>query len=106
MLLTAPSSHEPGREPDFLAGRFLRRAEDLVPLHQEYVAIVREVAATHDVVLCDLARGFEALPTEQLSDPLLRDDGIHPTPAGDELIARLLYDCFESANLLSALGVE
>jgi lysophospholipase L1-like esterase len=102
VFLTAPSSHEPGREPAHLAYRWLRRLGDLVPLHQRYVAIVREVAREEGAVLCDLAARFEALPAEDRRERYFRSDGIHPTPAGDARIAEFLQECFEREPELGA----
>ncbi|MEO1367651.1 MAG: SGNH/GDSL hydrolase family protein, partial [Acidobacteriota bacterium] len=44
VLMTAASNHQPGHEPPALAERWLRDLDDLIPLHQSYVSIVREVA--------------------------------------------------------------
>ena len=54
VLVTAPSSHRPGNEPSFLRDEnYLKELDDLIPLHQEYVAIVRELAEEEGVILCD-----------------------------------------------------
>ena len=101
VLLTAPTSHAEGREPAYLTDRWLRRLEDLVPLHQRYVSIVREVAEAEGAVLCDLARDFESFPREQLAGELFLADGIHPTPAGDDEFSKFLLRCFEESAELS-----
>ena len=100
VLITAPSSHQKGREPEYLKQRFLRDLSELVPLHQAYLEKVRLVASENPgAVLCDLARRFAGHPQERLSRVLFKGDGVHPTPAGDRLIAAYLYDCFEAAGL-------
>jgi len=99
VLLTAPSSHEPGREPEMLAERWLRSLKDLIPLHQRYVAVVREVAAAEGAALCDLARRFETVPRRDLVE-LFKQDGIHLTMPGDAVIALELHRCFEREGLL------
>jgi lysophospholipase L1-like esterase len=99
VLLTAPSSHEPGREPEQLEGRWLRKKADLIPLHQRYVAIVREVAAAEGAALCDLARRFEEVPREERGE-LFNGDGIHLTMPGDAVIALELHRCLEREGLL------
>ena len=100
VLITAPSSHEPGHEPEILAPCWVTNLADLVPLHQMYVNIVRSVAEEHDVILCDLAASFAELPQEALRDVYFIHDGIHLTDAGDRLIAEALYDCFLEHDLI------
>ncbi|MEE8507977.1 MAG: SGNH/GDSL hydrolase family protein [Myxococcota bacterium] len=100
VLLTAPTSHEVGREPSYLAVRHLRDLADLVPLHRRYVRIVREVARTEAVPLCDLAARFDALPRPAVRHEYFGGDGIHLTPAGNEKIAEFLTECFETSPTL------
>jgi lysophospholipase L1-like esterase len=102
VLLTAPTSHEPGREPEYLAERYVADLREVVPLHQRYVSIVREAAQEQGAVLCDLAAGFQALPREELRTRLFMSDGIHLEPAGDAKIAELLDACFRDSPELSA----
>ncbi len=102
VLITAPSSHVAGEEPEVLATRWLRDANDLVPLHQSYVEAVRAVARDTDAVLCDAAADFAARPRAELLT-LMQGDGIHLTPAGDRALAELLVDCLDEANLMAAL---
>lgn len=106
VFLTAPTSHERGREPAHLTYRWLRRLGDLVPLHQSYVAIVREVARDEGAVLCDLAAHFEGLPADDVRERYFRRDGIHPTRAGDAKIAEFLQQCFDREPELRAALVE
>ena len=103
VLLTAPSSHEKGKEPQHLAMRCLSDLSDLVPLHQRYVSIVRDVAREENVILCDLAEDFEALPKDEVRNKYFYGDGIHPTPEGNKKIAEFLYRCFKKNNLLEQL---
>ena len=103
VFLTAPSSHEIGREPEKLDTRWLRDLNDLVPLHREYIGVVRRVGARENAVLCDLAARFDALPREQVRTRYFRADGIHPLPAGDQKIAEFLYGCFDAEPRLRAL---
>lgn len=98
VLLTAPTSHRQGKEPPYLRRRWIRVLDDLVPLHRKYVQIVRDVAATQNVALCDLAAGVEDMPLEERIR-MFRIDGIHFTSAGDEKVAELLYQCFETQHL-------
>ncbi|MFT5284170.1 MAG: lysophospholipase L1-like esterase [Planctomycetota bacterium] len=90
VLITAPSSHIEGDEPDYLNQRFIKDISRLVPVHQAYVNAVREVAAEMDVVLCDLAKAFEALPREELLT-YMREDGIHFTPEGGAKVGDVLF---------------
>jgi len=99
VLLTAPSSHVPGWEPKELQGRWLKRLQDLVPLHQSYVGAVRAVAREDGVVLCDLAREFETLPPGPRRAAFLKD-GIHFTRRGAKRAAAFLTDCLESSGVV------
>ena len=76
---------------------------NLIPLHQQYVAIVREVARSEDVLLCDLARVFEAFPRDRLRTKLFATDGIHLQDEGDQVLAVHLYGCFEQYGLLDRI---
>ncbi len=102
VLLTAPTSHQPGSEPPHLAPRWITNLGDLVPLHEQYIEIVRAVAGAHRVALCDLAARFDALSREAVRNDLFQSDGIHLTPEGDRLIARCLFDCFEENGLFDS----
>lgn len=99
VLLTAPTSHERGREPRCLAGRWVTDLDQLVPMHREYVQIVRTVAVAENVILCDLAAEFDGLPREEVGDRLFRNDGIHLTREGDRRIAQFLFECFKEHDL-------
>jgi lysophospholipase L1-like esterase len=101
VLLTAPAAHEPGSEPACLAGRWVTRLSDLIPLHQRYVQIVRDVAEAEGAVLCDVAAEFGKLSDEDRQNRLFREDGIHLQRDGDRLIARLVLECLESNDLLT-----
>ncbi|HEY7216711.1 MAG TPA: GDSL-type esterase/lipase family protein [Thermoanaerobaculia bacterium] len=92
VLITAPSSHERGREPRYLKGVWIHRLQDVVPLHQAYVEAVRSVARDERSALCDLARAFEALPAKQRRGSFLKD-GIHFTRRGAKRAADFLADC-------------
>jgi lysophospholipase L1-like esterase len=102
VLLTAPSSHERGKEPRHLAARWLRDLDELIPLHQRYVAIVRAVAEEKGVVLCDLEAEFARLPREDV-EASFRKDGIHFLEPGSERVAKMLYECFRAHGLLERL---
>lgn len=102
VLLTAPTGLERGREPRYLERRHIDDLADVVPLHLRYAEIVREVAHREGAVLCDLARTFERLdPARRRS--LFQRDGIHLRPAGDEIIAAQLYECFQETGLLKKI---
>ncbi|MBW1713872.1 MAG: hypothetical protein JRJ59_12065, partial [Deltaproteobacteria bacterium] len=103
VLITAPTSHQPGSEPEYLKERYLRSLSDLVPLHQKYLAVVRKVAADQGAVLCDLERRLAELPQDQLKTKYFKGDGIHPTDQGDRLIARYLFECFEKNGLFKLI---
>jgi lysophospholipase L1-like esterase len=98
VLITAPASHERGREPQYLKGIWIHRLRDVVPLHQAYVEAVRSVAREDGAALCDLARDFAALPARQRGASFLKD-GIHFNRRGARRAAGFLADCLESAGL-------
>jgi lysophospholipase L1-like esterase len=91
VFITAPANHIAGHEPAYLALRHLRRLDDLVPLHQAYVAATRRIAGEAGV-LCDAAAAFDSMP----HDRFFRADGIHLTDAGDEQMAKTLSECISS----------
>jgi len=99
VLLTAPTSHQTGSEPARLGERWLRDRRELVPLHRAYVAIVREVAESERVILCDLAAKFDEVPQEQRG-AYFWDDGIHLSWKGTRKVSELLYECFRDAEEL------
>lgn len=99
VLITAGTSHRIGAEPSHLTQRWLRNLDDLVPLHQEYVDRVRQVAAEGHAILCDAAQEFAGLPTDELSE-IFMQDGIHLTARGDERLAEILERCVVEAGLL------
>ena len=99
VLLTAPTSHRSGSEPSRLGERWLRDRRELVPLHQAYVAMVREVAESERTVLCDLAAEFEEVPEERRGEHFW-DDGIHLSWEGTRKVSELLYQCFRRSEEL------
>jgi lysophospholipase L1-like esterase len=103
VLLTAPSSHRSGHEPELLKLRWIENLADLVPLHQSYVNAVREVANEEGLYLCDLATEFQRLPPDELRACFL-PDGIHLTAEGNQKTAEFLYQCFVRDDLVSLLA--
>lgn len=102
LVITAPSNHRPGQEPEELARRWLRNLDELVPLHQSYVQTARDAAEQLDVHVCDLASQVDKLP-EADRDSLFLDDGIHFTAAGSRWVAQALDTCFQRHNLWPVL---
>lgn len=103
MLLTAPSSHEVGKEPAYLKRRHLKDLTQLVPLHQRYVQITRDVAKETGTALCDLATEFEKLPREEVSKKYFNSDGIHLTKKageGYDVLAGMLFECLKAAQFI------
>jgi len=103
VLVTAPSSHERLEDLQrvaFLEERSLRRLEDLIPVHRQYVDIVRDVARTENAVLCDLYEQFNALPAERVVKDYFFGDGIHLHKAGNAMIAHFLFECFKEHDLV------
>ena len=102
VLLTAPSVHQVGQEPTYLAERSLKDLHQLVPLHNAYVQAVREVAAEDHVLLVDLFKLFKELPPPE-QEASFQKDGIHLTEIGDRHIATFLYADFAQNGLLTTL---
>lgn len=100
VLITAPSSHVQGKEPEYLRDRFLSDISQLVPLHTQYNNIVRNVARENGVLLLDLDAEFRQLPVETLRDEYMMFDGIHWRPAGSRAIAESLYRLLQEHQLL------
>ena len=101
ILLTAPTAFRPGRTPDALRGFYISETDDLALLHAEYADVVRSVAEEEDVVFCDLHAHFDRMHPKQAASHFIA--GIHPNPTGDARIARMLYECLETAGELNAL---
>jgi len=99
VLITAPTSHERGHEPEYLKGVWIHRLEDVVPVHQEYVEAVRGVAGQDRAALCDLAAGFAAIPPQHRRALFLKD-GIHLNHRGAERAAAMLAECLEGAGVV------
>ena len=98
VLLTAPTSHERGREPQELRGSIELR--ELVDTHLRYVDVVRKVADEQDVLLCDLYSHFAALPNRA---EYFLDDGIHFTDDGGAVAAKSVFECFQRVGLVDHL---
>jgi lysophospholipase L1-like esterase len=102
VLLTAASNHRVGSEPAHLSPRWIEDLSQLVPVHQRYVEIVREVAGRERAPLCDLEARFASLGDGERT-AFFALDGIHFTKEGDEQLARFLLECFEADAELRAL---
>lgn len=102
ILLTAPSSHRKGKEPRYLTERWLNDLSDLIPLHQQYVQAVRDVAAQYHAPLIDLYAQFNRLPKEE-RDKSFKKDGIHLKREGDEKIAEMIYLYLVQTGLLGRI---
>ena len=98
ILLTAPSAHRKGKEPRYLLKGWLNDLDDLIPLHQQYVQAVRNVASQQQAPLIDLYSEFNRLPQKDL-DKLFKRDGIHLRKKGDEKIAEMIYAYLVSTGL-------
>ncbi len=106
VLLTAPSSHRAGKEPKYLEKRHLKDLNQLVPLHQRYVDVVRKVATETGAPLCDLFTDFTVFSDEDLVKKYFNKDGIHLTKGpgeGYDKLAEFLVRCFEEKKLFSLL---
>jgi lysophospholipase L1-like esterase len=96
VLITAPSNHVAGHEPEYLAKRHVRSLSELVPLHTAYTEATRRVAQQTGAPACDAAAAFAALPPPH--DSYFQKDGIHLTDAGDTVMARVVAGCIAQAR--------
>jgi lysophospholipase L1-like esterase len=109
VLLTAPSSHRVGKEPEYLRKRHMKDLQNLVPLHNEYVGAVRRVASSMNAPLCDLFADFSNIPEEELIKRYFNKDGIHLTKGpgeGYDKLAEFLVGCFEKHGLMQHLAAK
>jgi lysophospholipase L1-like esterase len=102
VLITAPTSHRVGQEPQWLSKRHLPDLNRLVPLHREYVMLTREVAREREAPLCDMAAVYETYSPRELEE-YFWEDGIHLRSEGNRVFADLLFDCLRSHDLLELL---
>ncbi len=92
LMTTTPVSDAFRRE---LQGETRQRQ---LEIHEEYNAVVREVAARHGAYLLDLYSIFAAQePVRQ--DALLSADGVHLTAAGERLVAQSVMRLLEQSGL-------
>ena len=103
LLLTAPSSHKKGEEPDYLAERWLNDLSELVPIHKKYVQVVRDISSKEDVPLIDLFAEFDRLPQEDINK-FFQKDGIHLTEQGNRKIAEFIYNYIVRNDLQNRLA--
>jgi len=96
VFVTAPSNHVAGHEPEYLLKRHVARLSDVIPLHQQYVALTRQAARESGAYLCDAAAAFAEL-SPQLRAEAFRSDGIHFTDSGDARLGEVVSRCVADA---------
>jgi lysophospholipase L1-like esterase len=94
VVITAPSNHVRGQEPEYLKARHVRSLDEVVPLHETYTEATRLAARDNGATLCDAADAFDRAESKRT---LFQRDGIHLTDAGDRLMAELLARCIVDA---------
>lgn len=102
VLVTAPTAHVDGGTLPGPMERWLRRPEDLVPVHRRYAEIVREVARAEGAPLCDLEAAMRR-PAADGAAAWFTADGIHLSPAGAEFVGELLHRDLVRAGLVARL---
>ncbi len=91
-LLTAPSGATEGQVPPYLLEmKFIAEPQKIIPLHQSYNQVVRELAREKRVPLVGLARVFEKRKDEGLFDDPAKEI-IHPNKKGYQLIAQEIFE--------------
>jgi len=96
VLITAPSGHERGKEPEYLSERWIGRLDQLTSLHASYVEATRRAARAAGAVLCDAAREFESLPGPR--SRYFTEDGIHLSAEGDASLADIVASCIAGSS--------
>lgn len=91
ILLTAPLGAVEGQIPPYLLEmKFVRQPDELIPLHQSYNQVVRQVAREEGVPLVDIELTFEERRGEGFFDDPEKEI-IHPNEKGFQLIAQEIY---------------
>ena len=103
VLLTAPTPIERGAEPAYLSERWLHDLDSLVPLHESYVAAVREVGEREGATVCDLHADFLELLQQSPEQAYFMADAIHFEPIGSRVAAGLIYECLRRHGTLDRL---
>jgi len=104
ILLTSPTSHQRGNEPEYLLKeRFVNSVDDVITRHQKYMNIIRHVAENQNVILCDAARFFEQFSKQDLQNTYFNNDGIHETALGFETLGDIVFECCKANNLINLL---
>ncbi|MBM4143051.1 MAG: SGNH/GDSL hydrolase family protein [Lentisphaerae bacterium] len=98
LLITAPRAQ--ALSPVLVDNRQAASVPDAIRLHDEYNAILREVARDEQAAMLDLAALFSAPEAA----PLFADDGIHLQREGRIRLAELLYAALK--DLAAATGHE
>jgi lysophospholipase L1-like esterase len=97
ILLTAPSGAVAGMIPPYLLKmEFVRQPDELIPIHQNYNQVVRQIAREEEgVFLVDIARVFDERRDEGFFDDPAKEI-IHPNEKGYQLIAQKLLEVIRS----------
>lgn len=108
VMVTAPASHEKGKEPKYLKGGWLDNLGELVDLHIAYVNALRETASAEGAPLCDLFAEFDKIPFAERRERYFKVDGIHLTKEGYSLLGQKLYDCLrrDAGAVLDSLPTQ
>jgi lysophospholipase L1-like esterase len=101
VLVTAPTSMRPDSVPEYLAERHIDDLSRVIPLHERYNDIVREVARAEGAVLCDVDADVKALPPDVVERTVFLDDRIHLTDPGSGFVARRVYRCLVESGVIA-----
>lgn len=104
VLITAPSGHTEGQEPEYLKERWLNELSELVPLHRRYAEAVRDVAREQGAVLVDLAAEFDKLPEAVVKQQYFVKDGIHLNTYGNRAAAEIILRVFREEGLMELIS--
>lgn len=94
---TAPHAFDHGIPPYLVQSGEVADASSLIPLHQSYNQIVREVANARGAPLVDLAREMDEMNKQEL----FLDDHIHLSRGGRFYVTRRILEMLKSTGALS-----
>ena len=96
IFLTAPHAFNLGIPPYLLTSGEIANPDDLIPLHNQYNAAVREVAKATQSTLLDTAQEMESMNKQEL----FIEDHIHLSESGRAYVANRLMETLEQQGIL------
>lgn len=92
IFVTAGTSYEKGKEPEYLKDRFIDNLDDLIPLHNSYIQATRSAAQSAQALVCDFASEVADWSKKEKKARFV-EDGIHHTELGTDELASIVSKC-------------